>query len=89
MVSVSIMTLSFLLPYSYAIMKICWYYDPRKRTKFAILAQQLSDLLEQEAGYLVLHHPLHWGTQGHSWNKTPFVQCEDDKVTKKEDESVE
>ena len=87
---VSFVTHNFLLPYSYAIVKVCWNHDPRKRTKFAVLAGQLSDLLEQEAGYLDLNHPLHWGTRRQSWTKAPMLQqCEDDKAAGKEDESVE
>ena len=50
----------FLLLCSYAILIVCWKSDPQKRAKFAILTQQLSKMLEEEAGYLDLSCSLSW-----------------------------
>lgn len=38
----------------------CWHTDQKDRPKFANLAHQLSNLLEQEAGYLDLGPSLSW-----------------------------
>ena len=60
-------------------MTICWHSDPQGRAKFADMAQQLSNTLEKEAGYLSLHHTLTWKTCGETPKKeaitnTPILQ---------------
>ena len=49
-----------LSPHSYAVMIVCWNHDPQERAKFVSLTQQLSNILEQEAGYLDLRRSLSW-----------------------------
>jgi len=66
----------------------CWSSDPQERAKFASLTQQLSNLLEQEAGYLDLR--THRKPQKiASRAKPPVLQSIDESVTEKEEERVE
>jgi len=72
----------------------CWSSDPQERAKFASLTQQLSNLLEQEAGYLDLQRSLSWRTHRKpqkkaSRAKPPVLQSTDESVTEKEEERVE
>ena len=72
----------------------CWSNDPKERAKFASLTQQLSSLLEQEAGYLDLRRSLSWSTHRKpqkkaSRAKPPDLQSTDEGVMKKEEECVE
>jgi len=66
----------------------CWYSDPKERAKFAELTQQLSNLLEKEAGYLDVHHSLRWRTntkpqEDASRAKPPILKGVDKEVGKK------
>ena len=72
-------------------MIICWSSDPQERAKFASLTQQLSNLLEQEAGYLDLRRSLSWRTHRKPQKKAkaPVLQSIDESVTEKEEEKVE
>ena len=84
----------FLLLYSYAIMIACWNSDPQERAKFASLTQQLSNLLEQEAGYLDLRPSLSWTTHRKPQQKAckakpPVLQTNDEKLMKRKEECVE
>ena len=38
----------------------CWYNDPDQRPRFSSLVQDLSDMLEEEAGYFNLSRTLSW-----------------------------
>ena len=69
----------------------CWNSDPQERTKFASLTQQLSNLLEQEAGYLDLRPSLSWRTHRKPQKKAkaPVLQSIDESVIEKEEERVE
>ena len=44
----------------YNIMFNCWYEDPHQRPRFSGLVQRLSNMLEEEAGYLNLSLSLSW-----------------------------
>ena len=73
-------------------MSMCWNIDPQERTKFSNLAEQLSNLLEQEAGYLDLriHCSLSWKTRGQARKKAAGVKVPvEQSIDEKEEESVE
>ena len=44
----------------YNLMFNCWYEDPHQRPRFSSLVQGLSNMLEEEAGYLNLSLTLSW-----------------------------
>ena len=71
-------------------MIMCWNIYPQGRTNFSNLVEQLSDLLEQEVGYLDLCPSISWRTHGQAqekdtWVKVPVKQSVDEKA----EESVE
>ena len=73
-------------------MSMCWNIDPQERTKFSNLAEQLSNLLEQEAGYLTLRicHSLSWKTSGQAQKKGTGVKIPvEQSIDENEEESVE
>ena len=75
-------------------MIMCWKSDPQGWAKFATLTQQLSDLLEQEAGYLDLRRSLSWRAHRKPQKKAskalaPVLQSVDEGVMEKQEESVE
>ena len=56
-------------------MSVCWNSDPHGRAKFADLSQQLSNMLEQEAGYLSLRRSLTWKTRGETPKKAAMAKA--------------
>lgn len=77
--------------YSYAIIVDCWYTDQHNRPKFNELVQQLSTLLEQEAGYLDLGQSLSWREHSQpqdiaSRASVPTIQKVEEEVKSEEQE---
>ena len=78
--------------YSFATVMSCWDADPQNRPKFADLVQQLSDVLEQEAGYLDLRRSLSWRKpqmKEDSMTDTPALQSIKAEVNETFGEDVE
>ena len=63
---------SLLFHFRYDIMLSCWNIDCTKRPTFAVLANELSDILEADAGYVELGHQKRKNTS-ESVHYTPLI----------------